>query len=281
MSNFFDKGKYPERNGSQPDFSSYQPSPPPSNFPYDQYGTPPRPHQQPGQPAGCAQGCLTVFVILVLIIGGLIWYAWSWVKKNFYEKEPLAFAKVELTQEQKKSLALKLAVVKQAFNENKNEEIKLTLSQDELNWLIQNPNAKAELGLEENGQTSDQLPANWKGFFEFPQEDILSFKVSIASKDKFENGSPYLNIKGTSHITVEDGKIKLKVTEVKVGKFQFPHSVIEAINEGISEELQSTAQILWIWDRLRSLKIEKGVVHLVLRTIKLSPTAEKTPAVNK
>jgi uncharacterized protein YpmS len=75
---------------------------------------------------------------------------------------------------------------------------------------------------------------------------------------------------------VEEGKIKLKVTEVKVGKFQFPNSMLEGINEGISEELQSNAQMLWIWDRLRSLKIEKGMVHLVLRALKLPATAEKT-----
>lgn len=279
MSNSFDKGNYSEHTGNPPDYSSYQP-PIPSNLPpYDQYGTPPSAPRAPypTKPRGCAQGCLTVLVIAVLIIAGLVWYAYSWFKKNFYEKEPLVFTKVELTQEQKKALALKLTVVKKAFDENKGDEVKLSLSQDELNWLIQNPNAGAELKLEpESVNETTNSPDNWRGYFEFPAEDIISFKVSVASKEKFENGAPYLNIQGTSHMIVEEGKIKLKVTEVKVSKFQFPNSMLEGINEGISEELQSNAQMLWIWDRLRSLKIEKGMVHLVLRALKLPAQRKKT-----
>lgn len=284
MSNFFDKGKYPNQRGVPQNYSSYQPPPPPDIPPYDQYGAPSDvPHSQPrvpynAKPRGCAQGCLTIFIIFVLIIAGLVWYAWSWFKKNFYENEPFAFAKVELTQQQKKTLAIKLAVVKEAFDKNNGEEVELSLSQDELNWLIQNPNAGFELGLRtDKPEEPAGLKDNWRGYFEFPAEDILSFKISIAEKEKFDGGAPYLNIKGTTNMTVEDGKIKLKVTELKTGKFQFPASMLEGFNEGISEKLQNNPQLIWIWDRLRSLKIEKGTIYLKLRALKI-PVAAEQPA---
>ena len=116
---------------------------------------------------GCTGGCLAVVGVIIIALLGGSWYMMQWAKKNILEETPMTFNAPKLSESEQDALNSKLAPVAKAFHDDTGEIVKLSLTQDELNWILSqeylNPEAKE----------------NIKALLEFPEDDAVAFRISM------------------------------------------------------------------------------------------------------
>lgn len=246
-----------------------QPPGPPMPTQYQQPMDGPLPQPAPKKSGfglgGCLIGCL-VAVVLVIAVGiGVAWYGYSWAKNNLLEDTRLTLQEPELTEKEQAALGRKIAPIKEAFENNTGELMELTLTQDELNWLMYE-------GARGEGQSDMR---DFVMGFTFPADGEVSFSIGISAAGEGKSGPPYVNMVGEAEFEVENGKVTAKILSGRVGKWEVGGAFLETLNQNLSHELQNNPDMTIYWDRLNNVKIETGKVHLKLRALKLP---EKTYA---
>lgn len=255
--------------GQQPYGSPYKPPaqqmPPPYPPPG---GIPGRKTRSGGMGlGGCLVGCLIAVGVLIFLGGGLTWYTYHWAKKNLLEKAPIAIQIPELSDAQQMALKTKLAPVAKAFENDTGEIVELTLTQDELNWLILN-------GM----KNEPEIKQAFKAALDFPADGVLGFRVSLAAgpgTTPQQPTGPYINVQGKTELEITNKQIKIKLIEGQIGKWKPPQSLLQAMNESFSQQIQKDPQMQQIWERVQDAKIETGEIYLKLRALKLPEQTTK------
>lgn len=242
-----------------PNGSDYQPpgsQMPPYAPPGQNYG----PGQAKKGRSGCLTGCIVVIIAIVLAIIGAGWYGWSWAKKNVLEETSLSIDVPALTEQQQDNIGKKLKPFIEAARNNTGEIFDITLTENEVNWLINNP-----------GEDGQKKPDNYRANLEFLDTDLMAFKISRSLGNKFESGGPYLNLEGKSTLKVTDGNMTVDLKELKIGKFNLPKEFFSEFNQGFAEQLRNNPDSQRLEEVLRDLKIEKGKIILKLKAVQSEP----------
>lgn len=178
---------------------------------------------------GCAKGCGLFILLMLILIGGGIWWTIHFVRAKLLAKTPLAPILTPLSDAQKKRAGLAIHPYEQAFQRaqksGKPQEVTLVLDSGQLNELINQilipPNRHSDYALVELKLDGDK--------------SRLRESLSLPMKEGF-----YLNLDLAGRIQVSDFQWQVDPDHLIVSNWQIPvrgmkRDARERLNSRISE----------------------------------------------
>ena len=243
-------------------------------------GMPPNMQIPGGKPAGqsgcsgCLVGCVVATGISIAVFAGLLWFGYSWVRDNLLDKQPLAVKVQPITDQD----MVRMAPALMLLQENTGEQMKLTITPAEANYLVMAALMQSVAATSESQlkiPTAEELNSkNVKLSIDFPDDGKVDFAFSVP----IVGNGLYFNLQGSSEFEINDGKPAVKIIQAKIGKYVIKGQLADTFSREIMNQFPINPELQKFLQHVPELKIKKGAAHIKLAANPSTEAPAEVPA---